>query len=79
MNGYLRVKTLYFLASGVLTFWAFNSFMSAKDKHHFLKKVTTTEQKFNSSAPLSYQSEEVRNSTSSRTVISNKELKKRVI
>ncbi len=42
----------------------------------FLKKVTTTEQKFSSSAPLSWQSEEVRNSTSSRTVISNKELKK---
>ncbi len=76
MNGYLRVKTPYFLALVVLTFLSFNSFMSAKDKHHFLKKVTTTEQKFNSSAPLSYQSEEVRNSTSSRTVISNKELKK---
>ncbi|GAA6924937.1 hypothetical protein HpHUE22_04460 [Helicobacter pylori] len=76
MNGYLRVKTPYFLASVVLTFWTFNSFMIAKDKHHFLKKVTTTEQKFNPSAPLSYQSEEVRNSTSSRTVISNKELKK---
>ncbi len=39
MNGYLRVKTPYFLASVVLTFWAFNSFMSAKDKHHFLKKL----------------------------------------
>ncbi len=39
MNGYLRVKTPYFLASVVLTFWTFNSFMSAKDKHHFLKKL----------------------------------------
>ncbi|MDU9769728.1 TonB-dependent receptor family protein [Helicobacter pylori] len=76
MNGYLRVKTPYFLALSALTFLSFNSLMGAKDKHHFLKKVTTTEQKFNSSAPLSYQSEEVRNSTSSRTVISNKELKK---
>lgn len=38
MNGYLRVKTPYFLALVVLTFWAFNSFMSAKDKHHFFKK-----------------------------------------
>ncbi|GAA7649147.1 hypothetical protein MMM6_05710 [Helicobacter pylori] len=75
MNGYLRVKTPYFLASVVLTFWTFNS-LSAKDKHHFLKKVTTTEQQFSSSAPLSWQSEEVRDSTSSRTVISNKELKK---
>lgn len=43
MNGYLRVKTPYFLALGALTFWTFNSFMSAKDKHHFLKKVTTAE------------------------------------
>ncbi len=76
MNGYLRVKTPYFLALVVLTFWTFSSFMIAKDKHHFLKKVTTTEQKFNSNAPLSWQSEEVRNSTSSRTVISNKQLKK---
>ncbi|MGL2696158.1 TonB-dependent receptor family protein [Helicobacter pylori] len=76
MNGYLRVKTSYFLALSALTFLSFNSLVGAKDKHHFLKKVTTTEQKFNSSAPLSYQSEEVRNSTSSRTVISNKELKK---
>lgn len=76
INGYLRVKTPYFLALVVLTFLSFSSFMIAKDKHHFLKKVTTTEQKFNSSAPLSYQSEEVRDSTSSRTVISNKELKK---
>ncbi|GAA7216354.1 TonB-dependent receptor family protein [Helicobacter pylori] len=76
MNGYLRVKTPYFLASVVLTFLSFNSFVGAKDNHHFLKKVTTTEQKFSSSAPLSWQSEEVRNSTSSRTVISNKELKK---
>lgn len=50
MNGYLRVKTPYFLALGALIFLTFNSFMSAKDKHHFLKKVTTTEQKFNSSA-----------------------------
>ncbi|GAA8588566.1 hypothetical protein HpBT295_15230 [Helicobacter pylori] len=78
MNGYLRVKTPYFLALGALTFLSLNSLVG-KDKHHFLKKVTTTEQKFNSSAPLSWQSEEVRNSTSSRTVISNKELKKRVI
>ncbi len=76
MNGYLRVKTPYFLALYTLAFWTFSSFMIAKDKHHFLKKVTTTEQKFSSSAPLSWQSEEVRNSTSSRTVISNKELKK---
>ncbi len=76
MNGYLRVKTSYSLALGALTFLLLNSLVGAKDKHHFLKKVTTTEQKFNSSAPLSYQSEEVRNSTSSRTVISNKELKK---
>lgn len=76
MNGYLRVKTSYFLALSALTFLSFNSLVCAKDKHHFLKKVTTTEQKFNSSAPLSWQSEEVRNSTSSRTVISNKELKK---
>ncbi len=76
MNGYLRVKTPYFLALNALIFLSFNSLVGAKDKHHFLKKVTTTEQKFNSSAPLSWQSEEVRNSTSSRTVISNKELKK---
>ncbi len=76
MNGYLRVKTSYSLVLGALTFLSFNSLVGAKDKHHFLKKVTTTEQKFNSSAPLSYQSEEVRNSTSSRTVISNKQLKK---
>ncbi len=76
MNGYLRVKTSYFLALNALIFLSFNSLVGAKDKHHFLKKVTTTEQKFNSSAPLSWQSEEVRNSTSSRTVISNKELKK---
>ncbi|GAA8356437.1 TonB-dependent receptor family protein [Helicobacter pylori] len=75
MNGYLRVKTPYFLAWGALTFLSFNSLVG-KEKHHFLKKVTTTEQKFNSTAPLSWQSEEVRNSTSSRTVISNKELKK---
>ncbi|GAA7179419.1 TonB-dependent receptor family protein [Helicobacter pylori] len=75
MNGYLRVKTPYFLALYALIF-SFSSFVGAKDKHHFLKKVTTTEQKFNSSAPLSWKSEEVRNSTSSRTVISNKELKK---
>ncbi|WP_181370352.1 TonB-dependent receptor plug domain-containing protein, partial [Helicobacter pylori] len=76
MNGYLRVKTPYFLILCALTFLSFNSLVGTEDKHHFLKKVTTTEQKFSSSAPLSYQSEEVRNSTSSRTVISNKELKK---
>ncbi len=76
MNGYLKVKTPYFLALCALIFLSLNSLVGAKDKYHFLKKVTTTEQKFNSSAPLSYQSEEVRNSTSSRTVISNKELKK---
>ncbi|RVZ39758.1 ligand-gated channel, partial [Helicobacter pylori] len=77
MNGYLRVKISYFLALYTLAFLSFNSLVGAKeDKHYFLKKVTTTEQKFNSSAPLSWQSEEVRNSTSSRTVISNKELKK---
>lgn len=39
MNGYLRVKTPYFLALGALTFWTFSSCMIAKDKHHFLKKL----------------------------------------
>ncbi|GAA6976632.1 hypothetical protein ID0082_07460 [Helicobacter pylori] len=57
MNGYLRVKTPYFLALYTLTFLSLNSFGCAKDKHHFLKKITTTEQKFSSSAPLSWQSE----------------------
>ncbi len=72
MNGYLRVKIPYFLVLSALTFLSFNSLVGAKEQHHTLQKVTTTEQQFSSSAPLSYQSEEVRNSTSSRTVISNK-------
>lgn len=79
MNGCLRVKTSYFLALGALTFFFFNSFVGAREQHHTLQKVTTTEQQFSSSAPLSWQSEEVRDSTSSRTVISNRQLKKRVI
>ncbi len=75
MNGHLR-KTHYFLALYTLTFLSFNSFVGAREQHHALQKVTTSEQKFSSSAPLSWQSEEVRDSTSSRTVISNRQLKK---
>lgn len=32
-------KNPLFLALSALTFWTFNSFMIAKDKHHFLKKL----------------------------------------
>ncbi len=76
MNDCFRIKSPSFLALGALTFISFNSFVGAKEQHHTLQKVTTTEQQFSSSAPLSWQSEEVRDSTSSRTVISNKQLKK---
>ncbi|WP_199769509.1 TonB-dependent receptor family protein [Helicobacter cetorum] len=59
-----------------LSMLAFLIPLGAKTKHHVLQKVTATEQKYSSVAPNSWQSEEVRNSTSSRTVISNKQLKK---
>ncbi len=70
MNDCFRIKSPSFLALGALTFLSFNSFVGAREQHHTLQKVTTTEQQFSSSAPLSWQSEEVRDSTSSRTVIS---------
>ncbi|MCJ8496637.1 hypothetical protein MPG59_07685, partial [Helicobacter pylori] len=75
MNNCFRIKSPSFLALGA---WLslFYSFVGAREQHHTLQKVTTTEQQFSSSAPLSWQSEEVRDSTSSRTVISNRQLKK---
>ncbi|GAA9923515.1 hypothetical protein VN0844_11970 [Helicobacter pylori] len=76
MNDCFGIKSPSFLALSALTFLSFNSFVGAREQHHTLQKVTTTEQQFSSSAPLSWQSEEVRDSTSSRTVISNRQLKK---
>ncbi|GAA9988524.1 hypothetical protein VN1001_09220 [Helicobacter pylori] len=77
MNDCFRIKSpSFFLALGALTFLSFNSFLGAKEQHHTLQKVTTSEQKFSSSAPLSWQSEEVRDSTSSRTVISKQTTQK---
>lgn len=76
MNDCFRMRSSSFLALGALSFLSFNSFVGAREQHHTLQKVTTTEQQFSSSAPLSWQSEEVRDSTSSRTVISNRQLKK---
>ncbi|MGT0072523.1 TonB-dependent receptor, partial [Helicobacter pylori] len=47
MNGYL-IKSPSFLALGALTFLSFNSFVCAREQHHTLQKVTTTEQQFSS-------------------------------
>ncbi len=44
MNDCFRIKSLSFLALGALTFLSFNSFVGAREQHHTLQKVTTTEQ-----------------------------------
>ncbi|MGT0072154.1 TonB-dependent receptor, partial [Helicobacter pylori] len=48
MNDCFRIKSPSFLALGALTFLSFNSFVCAREQHHTLQKVTTTEQQFSS-------------------------------